>query len=970
MRQLRVFLILTILSILSALPAISKNISVTGNIYDRRTAGHLPDTEIRILTPDSILAARTTASKETKTIYATSINTVMTGEFTVELSDSIDKYILIATHDGFEPYSEFIDLSGVKGRQYEMKLKPIYLSPAGKTTELDDIVVKATKVKFYNKGDTIVYNADAFILPEGSMLDALLEQLPGVEFRDGGKIYVDGKYVESLLLNGKDFFKGNQDVLRQNIGAYTVKNIEVYDKYGEFSTLMGRKVDGDSQYVMDVKLKKDYMGGFMGNAELGGGTHGRYLGRLFGMYFNDRARFSSYLNLNNLNKRARPNDGQGYHGINTDYSGETDVANGGFDYNVEDVMKVWSVGGNIDVNYIDNRTGKDSMVESFLTGGNTYMSSYSEQRNYNFSLSTEHMFRWQKPMFYTTLMPTFSYTRNHTDDGSVDATFNENVQERMDMDRAVIEAIYSGSSPKELREALVNRNRYYSKTRGNKVEGLLLSDNAFKFKNSPDALSLMFQASYSGNHANTDRRHMIDYGSSTAGGPLSSIAQRSRTIGNPSYDFMIKGSALYHIYSRKVTWSLGYEFSHQQKRRTSERMMAEARAEHEEALVPEAEELTPDLPNSNRSRQYDNIHTLKAKMDYSHKSDDGLETRTSVNVEYHITGRRLDYNGYALDNNGLPSPVFIPISRTTGGFSNTYVNLTMLNGNKGRLGARYTINNILPSLLEMVDLPNTSDPLNMSEGNPNLKKATKQDLSFWSYLNYRKNSRISFRFGVTYVSNENTRGYRYNSSTGARTFKTYNTSGNCSVDPSLSLNHYFGPDGQLELAAHTDYRFSRYANMIGEDADPVKQRVYQNSYSANAYLKWRKSWLYLSGGAGIHEIYSRSVTGTNHVSYLSPSVSGSLTLPGNIELSANYNVYIKSGFADRTMNRTRHLLNADLRYSIKDFLFSVKAYDILGSINNVDYYVDARGRTESISNTLPRYFLFSVSYKFNTKKNK
>ena len=91
MRQLRVFLLLTILSILSALPAISKNIAVTGNIYDRRTAGHLPDTEIRILTPDSILAARTTASKETSRIYGTSVNTVMTGEFTVELSDSIDK---------------------------------------------------------------------------------------------------------------------------------------------------------------------------------------------------------------------------------------------------------------------------------------------------------------------------------------------------------------------------------------------------------------------------------------------------------------------------------------------------------------------------------------------------------------------------------------------------------------------------------------------------------------------------------------------------------------------------------------------------------------------------------------------------------------------------------------------------------------------------------------------------------------
>lgn len=51
-------------------------------------------------------------------------------------------------------------------------------------------------------------------------------------------------------------------------------------------------------------------------------------------------------------------------------------------------------------------------------------------------------------------------------------------------------------------------------------------------------------------------------------------------------------------------------------------------------------------------------------------------------------------------------------------------------------------------------------------------------------------------------------------------------------------------------------------------------------------------------------------------------------------------------------------------------MFSAQAYDILGSINNVDYNIDSRGRTESITNELPRYFLFSVGYHFNTKKKK
>lgn len=60
-------------------------------------------------------------------------------------------------------------------------------------------------MKFYTRKDTLVFNADAFQLAEGSMLDALIRQLPGVELKDDGRIYVNGKYVESLLLNGEDF---------------------------------------------------------------------------------------------------------------------------------------------------------------------------------------------------------------------------------------------------------------------------------------------------------------------------------------------------------------------------------------------------------------------------------------------------------------------------------------------------------------------------------------------------------------------------------------------------------------------------------------------------------------------------------------------------------------------------------------------------------------------------------------------
>lgn len=59
------------------------------------------------------------------------------------------------------------------------------------------------------------------------MLDALIEQMPGVELRDGGRIYVNGRFVDKLLLDGKDFFQGDRFVLLQNLPAYTVKKTDM-----------------------------------------------------------------------------------------------------------------------------------------------------------------------------------------------------------------------------------------------------------------------------------------------------------------------------------------------------------------------------------------------------------------------------------------------------------------------------------------------------------------------------------------------------------------------------------------------------------------------------------------------------------------------------------------------------------------------------------------------------------------------
>ena len=121
-------------------------------------------------------------------------------------------------------------------REFFVSVKPIRLA---KAHELAEVTVKATKVKMVVAGDTIVYNADAFNLAEGSMLDALISKLPGARLTKDGQIFVNGKYIQSLLVNGREFFSGNPKLALENLPAYTVNKIKVFNKSGAASKLAG-----------------------------------------------------------------------------------------------------------------------------------------------------------------------------------------------------------------------------------------------------------------------------------------------------------------------------------------------------------------------------------------------------------------------------------------------------------------------------------------------------------------------------------------------------------------------------------------------------------------------------------------------------------------------------------------------------------------------------------------------------------
>ncbi|MDE6512902.1 MAG: hypothetical protein K2L05_01805, partial [Muribaculaceae bacterium] len=143
------------------------------------------------------------------------------GEIRALVTGKPGKYIMTLDREGYEPYI----------KEFERKYRDqttVWVGNIAMKRErhkmLNEVEVRATAIKMVMKGDTIVYNADAFNLAEGSMLESLVRQLPNAQINAAGEITVNGRKVNSLLINGKDFFSGDMEVAMKNLPSYTVKN--------------------------------------------------------------------------------------------------------------------------------------------------------------------------------------------------------------------------------------------------------------------------------------------------------------------------------------------------------------------------------------------------------------------------------------------------------------------------------------------------------------------------------------------------------------------------------------------------------------------------------------------------------------------------------------------------------------------------------------------------------------------------
>jgi len=151
-------------------------------------------------------------------------------------------------------------------------------------------------------GDTIIYNSDSFTNGTERKLEDVLKKLPGVEVDTDGNITVEGKSVQKVMVEGKDFFDGDTKIATKNIPANALDKIQVLRNYNEVSNLKGLE-NNEENVAINIKLKEGKKNFWFGDITAGAGvghTEDRYIVNPKLFYYNPKLSINVISNFNNI----------------------------------------------------------------------------------------------------------------------------------------------------------------------------------------------------------------------------------------------------------------------------------------------------------------------------------------------------------------------------------------------------------------------------------------------------------------------------------------------------------------------------------------------------------------------------------------------------------------------------------------------------------------------------------------------
>jgi hypothetical protein len=261
--------------------AFSQNsFSIKGRVIDKNTKIPLESVTVYL------------TSKIDSTVVDYTITNKM-GYFDLKLKKTNKSLVLKVSYVSYQDFKE--DVSNLSA---DKDFGTIELEESIKS--LDEVVVKSEAPPIRIKKDTLEFNASSFKVGADANVEALLKQLPGVEITPEGKITVNGKEVNNILVNGKPFFGKDGKVATQNLPAEIIDKVQVVDTKTKSEELSGEGASSEDKTI-NLTIQEDKNKGFFGKVMAGRGSDKRYESSLLLNYFKGEQKISVLASSNNIN---------------------------------------------------------------------------------------------------------------------------------------------------------------------------------------------------------------------------------------------------------------------------------------------------------------------------------------------------------------------------------------------------------------------------------------------------------------------------------------------------------------------------------------------------------------------------------------------------------------------------------------------------------------------------------------------
>ena len=915
---------------------------VSGAIIDRDTKDPIEQVTVQLLKTDST--------------YVTGAISNEKGLFHLNAPEN-GKYLLKITSVGYKPTVKRVVIEQDKN----LALGNVVVG--ADAIMLKGAVVTAMAQKVTLKEDTFVYNSAAYRTPEGSVVEELVKRLPGAEVSDDGTIKINGKEVKKILVDGKEFMTGDTKTALKNLPTSIIDKIKAYDEKSDLSKVTGID-DGEEQTVLDFNVKKGMNKGLMSNIDLGIGNKDRYSARGMGGYFNSNNRFMLFGNANNTSDRGfgGGGPGRGFGGGNGLNASKMLAAN----YNYEEKNK-FKFNTSLRWNHSDGDVWSRRSSENFMGSS----SSFSNSLNQNFSRSDSWngniRLEWMPDTMTNILFrPSISWTTNDSRSMGLSASFNQDPYQYTE-DPLSDEGIEKMDEV----DAVINRQKSVSlsNSKNNNISGMLQLNR--KLNNKGRNVTLRMDAKYTDkdNKSISLQNAHLYLVQNEAG--LDSTYQTNRYNLTPSKDYSYSAQATYSEPLWKATFlQFSYKFTYSYSK--SDRSTYDFSKYSFDGINPEygawgnylgrLDGGLGDYRDDKLSRysEYRNYtHDIQVMMRF-------VRQKYNLNFGVMIQPQRSkfiqDYQGKYVDT-----------VRTVTNVSPT-LDFRYRFSKMSNLRVNYRGTTSQPSISQLLNIVDDSDPLNVSMGNPGLKPSFTQNFRlFYNNFVQNHNKGVMTYINFSTTSNSISNKVTYDETTGGRISRPENINGNWNVMGAFMFNCSIDSAGVWNINTDTNLGYNHYVSYLSLDKsqDSQKNTTQNTTWNERLSLSYRNDWLELSLDGTLaynhakNKLQPNSNLDTWQFSY-GPSMT--LTAPWGTSLNTSLSCSSRRGYSDASMNSDEFVWNAQLSQGFlkgKPLTVMLQFYDLLHQQSTFSRAISSVSRTDTEYNAINSYAMLHVVYRMN-----